>query len=309
MIKYVIKRLITGVIALSFLVLLTFIMVHKMPGNPFDTGNVSDQMLELMEEEYGMNEPIEEQYRLYVRKLMRGDLGESIKKPGTTVRSIIERSFPITLRLGIYAFLISLVLGGLVGVWQILTKNSGIRKMILVFQSLGVGIPNFAYALLLMLFFGVYLKWFPIAGIGTASNYVLPVASLALYPICVISRMIYSIVEGEFEQGYVKFLEAKGLRKSVILTKHMWRPVLAKLLVYLGQLLVYLMTGCFVVENIFTIPGLGREIVSSINNRDYTVIMGLTIFIGIIVIVIQMILDMIQMYLDPRIRFGMEQGI
>ena len=139
-------------------------------------------------------------------------------------------------------------------------------------------------------------------------NYVLPVAALAVYPTCVISRMFYSAVQKEYTQEYVMFLKAKGLKESAILMRHMWRPALTQLLTYLGQLLVYLVTGCFVVESIFTIPGLGREFVMSINNRDYTVIMGLTVFAGAIVILAQLVLDVVQMYLDPRIRFGTEQN-
>lgn len=294
--------------ALLFLTFLTFVMAHKMPGNPFDTGNVSDQVLEIMEEEYGMNEPLGVQYAVYMKNLLHGDFGMSIKKPGVTVNSIIARCLPVTVGLGVIAFVVSLIVGTLLGIWQILTRSSVIRGCLQVIQGLGIGIPNFVYALLFMLFFGVYLKWFPIAGVATASNYVLPVAALSVYPVCVISRMVCSIVQKESGQEYTTFLEAKGLKKSKILLKHMWRPILAQILVYLGQLLIYLVTGCFVVESIFTIPGLGREFVASINNRDYTVIMGLTMFVGVVVIVTQIVLDVIQMYLDPRIRFGTEQS-
>ena len=308
MAKYVAKRLVTGVAALLFLTFLTFVMEHKMPGNPFDTGNVSDQVLEMMEEEYGMNEPLGVQYAIYMKNLLRGDFGMSIKKPGVTVNSIIARCLPVTVGLGALAFAVSLIMGMFLGIWQIMTNHLMIRRTIQLIQGLGVGIPNFVYALLFMLCFGVYLKWFPIAGVATAANYVLPVASLSVYLVCVISRMVCSIVWKEYDQGYTTFLEAKGLKKSTILMRHMWRPILAQLLVYLGQLLIYLVTGCFVVESIFTIPGLGREFVASINNRDYTVIMGLTLFVGVVVIVTQITLDVIQMYLDPRIRFGTEQN-
>lgn len=308
MAKYVAKRLVTGVAALLFLTFLTFVMAHKMPGNPFDTGNVSDQVLEMMEEEYGMNEPLGVQYAIYMKNLLRGDFGMSIKKPGVTVNSIIARCLPVTVGLGALAFAVSLIMGMFLGIWQIMTNHLMIRRTIQLIQGPGVGIPNFVYALLFMLCFGVYLKWFPIAGVATAANYVLPVASLSVYPVCVISRMVCSIVWKEYDQGYTTFLEAKGLKKSTILMRHMWRPILAQLLVYLGQLLIYLVTGCFVVESIFTIPGLGREFVASINNRDYTVIMGLTLFVGVVVIVTQITLDVIQMYLDPRIRFGTEQN-
>ena len=308
MAKYVAKRLVTGAAALLFLTFLTFVMAHKMPGNPFDTGNVSEQVLQTIEEEYGLGEPLQVQFAFYMKNLLRGDLGMSIKKPGVTVNSVIARSLPVTAKLGILAFLSSLILGTLLGIWHLMTKRKLVKKVILFIESVGIGVPNFVYTLLFMLIFGVYLKWFPIAGITTPMNYVLPVAALAVYPTCVISRMFYSAVQKEYTQEYVMFLKAKGLKESAILMRHMWRPALTQLLTYLGQLLVYLVTGCFVVESIFTIPGLGREFVMSINNRDYTVIMGLTVFAGAIVILAQLVLDVVQMYLDPRIRFGTEQN-
>lgn len=308
MAKYVGKRLATGMIALLFLTFITFIMAHKMPGNPFDTGNVSDQVLRTIEEEYGLGEPLLVQFKVYLLNLIHGDFGMSIKKPGVSVNSIIARSLPVTAKVGLQAFLVSLVFGIFLGVWQVLTRSRMVKRAILLIQSVGIGVPNFVYALLFMLVFGVWLKWLPIAGITTPSNYVLPVAALAVYPACVISRMVYSAVQKEHTQEYVTFLEAKGLKESKIMLSHMWRPVFAQILVYLGQLLVYLVTGCFVVESIFTIPGLGREFVTSINNRDYTVIMGLTVFVGAVVIFTQLILDVLQMYLDPRIRFEVEQN-
>lgn len=308
MARYIIKRFITGIIALLFLTFLTFAMAHQMPGNPFDTGNIPDSVLERIKEDYGLNEPLAVQYTAYMKNLIRGNMGMSMKKPGVTVNAIIARSFPVTMRLGIQTFLVSLVLGTLLGISQIMTRSLSVNRMIRVIQSVGIGIPNFVYALLFMLIFGVQLNWFPIAGISTAANYVLPTAALCVYPICVISRMVCSIVQKEFTQEYVTFLKAKGMGKAMITVKHMWRPMLSRLLVYLGQLLVYLVTGCFAVESIFTIPGLGREFVTSIGNRDYTVIMGLTVFMGVVVIVTQIILDVMQMYLDPRIRFGMEQN-
>ncbi len=308
MAKYVAKRLVTGAAALLFLTFLTFVMAHKMPGNPFDTGNVSEQVLQTIEEEYGLGEPLQVQFAFYMKNLLRGDLGMSIKKPGVTVNSVIARSLPVTAKVGILAFLSSLILGTLLGIWHLMTKRKLVKKVILFIESVAIGVPNFVYALLFMLIFGVYLKWFPIAGITTPMNYVLPVAALAVYPTCVISRMFYSAVQKEYTQEYVMFLKAKGLKESAILMRHMWRPALTQLLTYLGQLLVYLVTGCFVVESIFTIPGLGREFVMSINNRDYTVIMGLTVFAGAIVILAQLVLDVVQMYLDPRIRFGTEQN-
>lgn len=308
MAKYVAKRLVTGAAALLFLTFLTFVMAHKMPGNPFDTGNVSEQVLQTIEEEYGLGEPLQVQFAFYMKNLLRGDLGMSIKKPGVTVNSVIARSLPVTAKVGILAFLSSLILGTLLGIWHLMTKRKLVKKVILFIESVGIGVPNFVYALLFMLIFGVYLKWFPIAGITTPMNYVLPVAALAVYPTCVISRMFYSAVQKEYTQEYVMFLKAKGLKELAILMRHMWRPALTQLLTYLGQLLVYLVTGCFVVESIFTIPGLGREFVMSINNRDYTVIMGLTVFAGAIVILAQLVLDVVQMYLDPRIRFGTEQN-
>lgn len=308
MVSYLIKRLITGIISLFFLITITFILVHHMPGSPFETGNVSEQIMQAMQEEYGMDESLSTQYVKYLRNLLQGDLGVSMKKRGVAVNDLIGKGLSVTLKLGGLAFLASVVLGSLMGIWQLMSGHTAVRKLLMTLQGLGIGVPNFVIALLLMLFFGVFLGWFPVAGIACASNYVLPVAALATYPACVTARLVYSTARKEEMQAYVRFLEAKGLERPEILFRHIWRPVLVQMLACLGQILVSLLTGCFVVESVFTIPGLGREFVNAINNRDYTVVMGLTVFVGAVVIVTQIVLDAVQMYLDPRIRFGMGRG-
>jgi oligopeptide transport system permease protein len=306
-IRYLIKRVIIGGVSLFFLTLITFILVHAIPGNPFDTGNVSEQILSVLEEKYGMDQPLGIQYIKYMEALVKGDLGMSMKKPGVAVNDLIERGMKITGRIGGMAFLVSVILGSLIGIWQLVTKRSGVRMILRGIQSVGIGVPNFVYALLLMTFFGVYLRWFPVAGLTGAANYVLPVISLAILPVSTIARMVYGAARKEETQEYIVFLEAKGFGRMSILCRHMWRPILAQVLVCLGQVLVSLLTGCFVVESIFTIPGLGREFVNAISNRDYTVVMGLTVFMGTTVITTQIVLDVMQMCLDPRMRYGLDE--
>lgn len=173
------------------------ILVHKMPGSPFDIGNVSEQVMQAMEETYGMDEPLSRQYIKYLGNLLRGDLGVSMKKPGVTVNGLIGRSLAVTVKVGSLAFLASIVLGFLLGIWQLASGHDFIRKFLASLQGLGIRVPNFVYALLLMLFFGVSLGWFPVSGITDASNYVLPVGALAIYPACVTSRMVYSTAQKE----------------------------------------------------------------------------------------------------------------
>lgn len=273
-----------------------------MPGSPFQTGNVSEAVLESMEEEYGLDEPVFKQYTTYLGNLFQGDLGVSFKKPGVTVGEVIRRAWPATAAIGILAILLAVAVGTVLGIWQAASPKKAVKGGIFFGTLLGTGIPNFVIALLLMLCFGVKLKLFPIAGLTSAGNYVLPVVSLAVYPAAVITRMMQNTFREEMNRDYVVLAKAKGLkwRRTAVthILKNAWIPVLN----YIGPAAAFLMTGSFVVESVFTIPGLGREFVNSIANRDYTLILGLTIFMGVAVIGINLLTDLLGAWLDPRVR-------
>lgn len=308
MAKYIGKRLLTGILSLFVLVTITFFLTRLIPGSPFAGGNVSEKVQEAIEEEYGLHEPVMVQYRKYLGNLLRGDLGISLKKPGESVAEVIRRAWPATASVGLLAIFVSAVLGTAAGIWHAVSKHRGIKTGVFLGTVLGSSVPTFAAALILLLVFGVKLKWFPVAGLFSPGNYVLPVISLALYPSAVITRLVSRAYIEEMGKEYVMMARAKGLPERKIIGSHVLRHALVPVLNYLGPVSAFLVTGSFVVESIFTIPGLGREFVSSISNRDYTMIMGLTIFMGTVVILVNLVTDLICGVLDPEIRKEFQKG-
>lgn len=299
---YIVKRIGMSILSLFMLVTVAFFLTRMMPGSPFQNGNVSEDILRSMEREYGLDKPVTEQYQTYLKNLLHGNLGVSFKKPEVTVTEVIARTWPITASLGGLAILTAAFFGTVFGTWQASSKRLIVKGGIFLGTMLGTGIPNFVVGLLLMLFFGVRLKLFPIAGLTSPQSYILPVISLAVYPSAVIARLVQNTFRVEMERDYVTMARAKGIgfRQTALthILKNAWIPVLN----YIGPAAAFLLTGSFVVESIFTIPGLGREFVNSIGNRDYTMILGLTVFMGITVIVINLFTDLLSAWLDPRIR-------
>lgn len=302
MLRYTLKRLATGLVSLFVLATVTFFLVRLIPGSPFQNGGVSDQVVEAVEEEYGLNEPLFDQYLTYMGNLVHGDLGVSYQEPDTTVAEIIGRTWPVTVSLGLAALLAAVVLGTGLGILRAVSKSRIVREGILAGGMLAAGIPNFAVAILLLLVFSVKLGWFPAAGLLTPVHYVLPVISLALYPAAVISRLTGNTLSAELGKQYVLFARAKGLGRGRIIFTHALKNAWIPVLNYVGPASAFLLTGSFVVESIFTIPGLGREFVSSITNRDYTLILGLTVFMGMVVILVNLVTDLVCAWMDPRMR-------
>ena len=302
MLRYTLKRLATGLVSLFVLATVTFFLVRLIPGSPFQNGGVSDQVVEAVEEEYGLNEPLFDQYLTYMGNLIHGDLGVSYQEPDTTVAEIIGRTWPVTVSLGLAALLAAVVLGTGLGILRAVSKSRIVREGILAGGMLAAGIPNFAVAILLLLVFSVKLGWFPAAGLLTPAHYVLPVISLALYPAAVISRLTGNTLSAELGKQYVMFARAKGLGRGRIIFTHALKNAWIPVLNYVGPASAFLLTGSFVVESIFTIPGLGREFVSSITNRDYTLILGLTVFMGMVVILVNLVTDLVCAWMDPRMR-------
>lgn len=300
--RYIVKRLGIGIISLFVLVTVTFFLTRLMPGSPFQSGAVSEQIVAALEEQYGLSEPLPVQYGTYLRNLLKGDLGISYQKPGVTVSDVISRAWPITAGIGLPAIVIALFLGTLMGIWQATTKHTAVRSGIFIGTVLGTAIPNFVIALVLMFLFGQTLKLFPIVGLTSPAHYVLPVISLSIYPTAVVTRMMKNAFSEEMDKEYVIMAKAKGLTKHQVTVSHILKNAWIPVLNYIGPAAAFLITGSFVIENIFTIPGLGREFVLSISNRDYTMIMGLTIFMGMVVIVINLLTDLLCAVISPQIR-------
>lgn len=302
MAKYITKRLLMGLVSLFALITVTFFLTRLMPGNPFDISNVNQAVQDRIMSYYGLDQPIHVQFGMYLKNLSHGDLGISYKKVGTTVNQLIMQEAPYTIQIGLLAFIIALILGTIIGIAMAVTRKEGVRGSLMFLTVLGISIPNYVLALLLMLVCGVTLKWFPVVGLGSWKHYILPVTAMTVYPLAQISKLVKSSYSEAMHQDYVIMARAKGISKVRISFVHILKNAMIPVITISGPMVAFLLTGSFVVENIFTIPGIGREFVNSVSNRDYTVIMGLTIFLGIILVLCNLISDIICALVDPRIK-------
>ncbi len=308
MLRYTGKRILTGILSLFVLVTVTFFLVRIIPGSPFQRGGVSEQVVETIEQEYGLNEPVMTQYLSYLGNVVRGNLGVSYQDPATRVSDIIARAWPVTASVGITALAVSVVIGTGLGIWRAVSKRRWIRELISAGGMLAAGIPGFAAAILLLFVFSVKLKWLPSSGLLSPAHYVLPVTALAMYPTAMITRLTGNALSGELQKEYVLYARSKGMGKRQVIFTHVLKNACLPVLNYIGPASAFLLTGSFVIESIFTIPGLGREFVSSITNRDYTLILGLTIFMGAVVIIVNLFTDLLCAWLDPQIRRAYREG-
>ena len=302
MARYTCRRILTGILSLFVLITVTFFLVRIIPGSPFQRGGVSESVVEAIEQEYGLNEPLFTQYLSYIGGVLHGDLGISYQDPAVRVTEVIARAWPVTASVGAAALIVSLILGTGLGILSAVSGQRSVKQVISAGGMIAAGIPGFAAAILLMLVFSVKLKLLPASGLLSPVHYILPVAALSLYPAAVVSRLVSSTLETELTKDYVLFARAKGLGRRQVIFTHALKNAYLPVINYIGPASASLLTGSFVVESIFTIPGLGREFVGSITNRDYTLILGLTVFMGAVVILVNLITDLLCAWLDPKTR-------
>ena len=302
MIKYIVKRLAMGVVTMFFLITITFWLTRLMPGSPFSTDNISPSVLATLEANYGLDKPIDQQFVIYLQSLLQGNLGVSYTRTGVTVNDLIAQGFPVTLKLGLISFAIALVIGTVIGIWMSTTKSSAVKGWLITGSTLFISIPGFVLAIVLLMVFGQGLKVLPVLFDGSFLSYIMPVLALAVYPIAQISRLVHASYTEAMNQDYVVMARAKGLGKRRIQFLHILKNAMLPLITVCGPMIAFQITGSFVVESIFTIPGIGEEFVNSVNSRDYTVIMGLTIFLGGVIIIANLISDLACALVDPRIK-------
>ena len=302
MIKYIVKRLAMGVVTMFFLITITFWLTRLMPGSPFATDNISPSVLATLEANYGLDKPIDQQFVIYLQSLLQGNLGVSYTRTGVTVNDLIAQGFPVTLKLGLISFAIALVIGTVIGIWMSTTKASAVKGWLITGSTLFISIPGFVLAIVLLMVFGQGLKVLPVLFDGSFLSYIMPVLALAVYPIAQISRLVHASYTEAMNQDYVVMARAKGLGKRRIQFLHILKNAMLPLITVCGPMVAFQITGSFVVESIFTIPGIGDEFVNSVNSRDYTVIMGLTIFLGGVIIIANLISDLACAFVDPRIK-------
>ena len=302
MARYTCRRILTGLLSLFVLITVTFFLVRIIPGSPFQRGGVSESVVEAIEQEYGLNESLFTQYLSYIGGVLHGDLGISYQDPAVRVTEVIARAWPVTASVGAAALIVSLILGTGLGILSAVSGRRSVKQVISAGGMIAAGIPGFAAAILLMLVFSVKLKLLPASGLLSPVHYILPVAALSLYPAAMVSRLVSSTLETELTKDYVLFARAKGLGRRQVIFTHALKNAYLPVINYIGPASASLLTGSFVVESIFTIPGLGREFVGSITNRDYTLILGLTVFMGAVVIFVNLITDLLCAWLDPKTR-------
>ena len=307
MLKYILKRLFAGVLTIVVLITVAFFMMHAMPGSPFNPSeekNVPIEVLERLAASYGLDKPVHEQYIDYWKSLLHGDLGVSYKKTDTTVNGIIAQHFPVSARVGAVAVVASLLIGLPLGILSAVYRGKALDMASMVFATVGISIPVFVISVLLMYLFSGVLQWLPSYGLTSWKHYILPVACLSFNPIAYIARQTRSSMLEALEQDYVRTARAKGVTEIMVIAKHALKNALTPVVTYLGPLVAGLLTGGFVVERLFSVPGMGRYFVQSISDRDYTMIMGIVIFYGIFVVICNLISDILLAIIDPRVKLS-----
>jgi len=300
--KYFVKKALVSVLTLWIVATATFALMHMVPGGPFLAEKTpSAATLAALKEKYGLDQPIHIQYKNYFVKLFRGDMGPSLKQRGREVNDIISTGFKVSARVGGLAVLLAICVGVPLGSLAAFNRGKWLDSVILIFSTTGIAVPSFVTATVLMMIFSVKFNLLPTYGLTSWKHYIMPVMSLAFYPSSYISRLTRSSMLEVMGQDYIRTARAKGLPKSRVIFKHALRNALLPVITYLGPLLAYTLTGSFVVEKIFTVPGLGNHFISSIINRDYTMIMGTTIFLATLIIVMNLIVDIVYKIVDPRI--------
>jgi len=300
--KYVLKRLLLAALTVFIIITITFFAMNAIPGGPFASEKApSPDVKAVLEERYNLNKPLGEQYLLYLNDLLHGDFGVSLKT-GRDISTTISDSFGISAKLGLMAVGVALVFGLIFGCIAALTRNKWPDRAIIFFTTLFVSVPSFVLATLLLLIFCLQLKWFSVWS-TTSQNYFLPVLSLALYPMSYITRLTKTSMLDVMGQDYIRTAQAKGVSHFLVIAKHALRNALIPVITYVGPMTAYILTGSMVVETVFTIGGLGTKFVSSIANRDYTMIMATTIFLAVLMVLATLISDLLYKAVDPRIKF------
>ncbi len=300
--KYVVKRVALAIVTVFIICAITFFSMNAIPGGPFEGEKaLSPDVKAVLMERYNLDKPVGEQFILYLGNMLHGDFGVSLKT-GRDIATTVLESFAISAKLGGMAALVALILGLILGSTAALLRNRWPDRVIVFFSTLATAVPSFVLATLLLLVFCIQLGWIPVWSTSDP-NYVLPVISLAMYPMAYITRLTKSSMLDALGQDYVRTARAKGVAQWKVIFKHGLKNALIPVITYVGPMLAFILTGSLVVENIFTIGGLGSKFISGITNRDYPMIMATTIFLATLMVVLNLISDLVYKLVDPRIKF------
>ena len=301
---YILKRVLLAILTIWIVITVTFFVMHAVPGGPFvGEKAISKEAQAALEAKYGLDKPLFEQYTTYLRDILtRFDFGPSLKQRGRQVIDIIMDGMKTSAKLGLIAAGLAAVFGIVLGAVAAIRRNTILDKAIMVITTAFVSMPSFIMGSFLLIIFSVSLKWLPANG-AMKGGLVLPVITLMLYPMSYITRLTRSSMLDVLGQDYIRTARAKGVSKWRIIFGHALKNSLIPVITYFGPMLAFIVTGSMVVEQIFAVPGIGRQFVSSITNRDYTMIMGTTIFLASLIVIMNLVSDLFYKVVDPRIEF------
>ena len=304
MLYYILKRILLALLTIWIVITVTFFVMHAVPGGPFmGEKALSKEAQAALEAKYGLDKPLFEQYATYLKDIVtRFDFGPSLKQRGRQVIDVIADGMKTSAKLGLIAAFGAAIVGIVLGAVAALRRNKLIDKIIMVITTAFVSMPSFIMGSFLLVVFAVKLRWVPANG-STAAGLILPIITLGLYPMAYITRLTRSSMLDVLGQDYIRTARAKGVPKRRIIFGHALKNSLIPVITYFGPMLAFIVTGSMVVEQIFAVPGIGRQFVSSIINRDYTMIMGTTIFLASLIVIMNLISDLLYKVVDPRIDF------
>ena len=301
---YILKRVLLAILTIWIVVTVTFFVMHAVPGGPFvGEKAISKEAQAALEAKYGLDKPLLEQYGTYLKDIVtRFDFGPSLKQRGRQVVDIIVDGMRTSARLGLIAAAVATVTGVVLGAVAALRRNKLPDKIIMVITTAFVSMPSFIMGSFLLIIVSVRLGWLPANG-AAQGGLILPVITLALYPMSYITRLTRSSMLDVLGQDYIRTAKAKGVSRTKIIFGHAMKNSLIPVITYVGPMLAYIVTGSMVVEQIFAVPGIGRQFISSIINRDYTMIMGTTIILASLIVIMNLVSDLMYKAVDPRIEF------
>lgn len=310
MLKFLISRILQSIPVILIVITATFFLVRAAPGGPFDEDKaVLPEVRAALEAQYRLDLPLHEQYFAYLGDLLQGDLGPSFKYPGRSVNEILASGLPITAELGLYALLIALIIGVAAGVFAALKPNTKQDYIPMGLAMVGICMPSFLLGPILVLIFGIYLEWLPVSGWGSLpGDKILPSITLGSAYAAYIARLSRAGMLEILSQDYIRTARAKGLAEHTVVWKHALRGGLIPVVAFLGPAFAGLLAGSFVVETIFQIPGLGRFYVQAAFNRDYTMVLGATVFLSTLIVVFNLLSDILAAWLNPRLRAEISGG-
>lgn len=301
--RFLVKRILTMVVTLFVIITITFIMMHAIPGGPFTREKaLPEAVLNALNEKYHLDDPLWKQYVDYVKGVLTFNLGPSFQRAGVTVNQLIKEGFPATLKIGLASVFVIIIVGIPLGIISALKQNKWQDGLVMFIATLGVTIPSFVMATGIIYIFSAKLNVLPSNGLTSWKHMIGPVIALSGFSLSFVARLTRSSMLEVLQQDYIRTARAKGLSNNKVIYKHALKNALIPVVTYLGPMIATLLTGSFVIEKVFAIPGMGKHFVESVGNRDYTVLMGITIFYALFLIIMVLLVDILYSFIDPRIK-------